>query len=237
MYERLDPSRRLSQQFITGVIEFVSKAMNQNFYTLDGGIRCPCIKCVCEKILPPSHVRAHLLQYGFVPNYTVWAQHGKEISSEDNASYASSSHGRTKPIDNIGSMTNMVYDANMQEADITSHYGGMDNNDEYVEESPNAEVQRLYHMLAAANEPIYDGATKSKLSIAIKLLATITNWHTPEKCLDYFIKILVDVAPKDYCIPKSYYDAKKVVSSLGWKAQKIDCCEVGCSCITRMTTI
>ena len=79
MYERLDPSRRLSKQFITGVSEFVSKAMDQTFYTLEGGIRCPCIKCVCEKIIPPSHVRAHLLRYGFKPNYTVWVQHGEEM--------------------------------------------------------------------------------------------------------------------------------------------------------------
>ena len=39
MYERLDPSRRLRKQFITGVSEFVSKAMDQTFYTLEGGIR------------------------------------------------------------------------------------------------------------------------------------------------------------------------------------------------------
>jgi len=140
MYERLDPSRRLSKQFITGMSEFVSKAMDQTFYTLEGGIRCPCIKCVSEKILPPSHVRAHLLQYGFKPNYTLWVQHGEEMSSEDNVGYASSGHARMKPVDNIGSMTNMVYDAYMQEADITSHYGDMDNEDEYVEESPNAEA-------------------------------------------------------------------------------------------------
>ena len=59
-------------------------------------------------------------------------------SIEDNVGYASSSHGRTKPVDNIGSMTNMLYDAYMQEVDITSHYDHMDTDDEYVEESPNA---------------------------------------------------------------------------------------------------
>ena len=32
----------------------------------------------------------------------------------------------------------------------------MDNEDEYVEESPNAEAQRFYDMLATSNEPIYD---------------------------------------------------------------------------------
>jgi len=175
MYERLDPSRRLSKQFMTGVSEFVSKTMNQTFYTLEGGIRCPCIQCVCEKILPPSHVTTHFLQYGFKPIYIVWVQHVEEMSSEDNVGYASSGHGRMKPVDNIGSMTNMVYDAYMQEADITSHYGHMDNEDEYVEESPNTKAQRFNDMLAAANEPIYDGATESKLSVAIRLLAARTN--------------------------------------------------------------
>jgi len=112
----------------------------------------------------------------------------------------------------------MVYDAYMQEANITSHYDHMDNNDEYVEESHNAEAQRFYDMLATANEPIYDGATESKLSVAIRLLVARTNWHTPKKCLDHFIKLLVDVAPKDNFIPKNYYEAKKIVSSLGLKA-------------------
>ena len=79
MYERIHPSRRLSKQFFTRVSEFVSKAMNQTFYTIEGGIRCPCIKCVCEKILLASHMRVHLLQYSFKLNYTIWVQHGEEM--------------------------------------------------------------------------------------------------------------------------------------------------------------
>jgi len=83
-------------------------------------------------------------------------------------------------------------------------------------------------MLASAHQPIYDGATQSKLSIAIRLLGTRTNWHTIEKCLDYFIEMLLDVAPIENCIPKTYYEAKKIISTLGLKAVKIDCCELGC---------
>ena len=82
-------------------------------------------------------------------------------------------------------------------------------------------------MLACANEPIYDGATESRLSIAIRLLAARTNWHAPEKCLD-FIKMLNDVVPKQNFLPKNYYEAKRVVSTLWLKAGKIDCCEAGC---------
>ena len=40
--------------------------------------------------------------------------------------------------------------------------------------------------------------------------------------------MLNDVAPKQNCIPKNYYEAKKIVSSLGLEVEKIDCCEGGC---------
>ena len=40
--------------------------------------------------------------------------------------------------------------------------------------------------------------------------------------------MLIDVAPKNNCIPKNYYEVKKVVSTLGLKTEKIDCCEAGC---------
>ena len=90
-------------------------------------------------------------------------------------------------------------------------------------------------MLAFANQPIYDGVTESQLSVAIRLLAGRTNWYMTEKCLDHFIQLLVDVAPRGASIPKNYYEAKKIVSNLGLKSVKIDCCQGVACCITRMT--
>jgi len=72
---------------------------------MDGGIRCPSIRCKCEETLPPSHVRAHFLQCGFRPNYIVCDKHGEESSNEDNVGYASTSYEETKLVDNFGSMT------------------------------------------------------------------------------------------------------------------------------------
>jgi hypothetical protein len=58
------------------------------------------------------------------------------------------------------------------------------------DESPNEDAQRFYDMLISANEPIYEGAKVSKLSISVRLLAAQANWHCPQKCLDYFIQML-----------------------------------------------
>jgi len=38
---------------------------------------------------------------------------------------------------------------------------------------------------------------------------------------------LLDIAPRKNFIHKNYYEAKKVVSSLGLKSVKIDCCQGG----------
>jgi len=70
-------------------------------------------------------------------------------------------------------------------------------------------------MLNNENEPIYEGATESRLSIVIRLLAVRTNWHVTEKCLDYFIQMFADVTPKHNSIPKNYYEEKKLCQVLG----------------------
>ena len=95
------------------------------------------------------------------------------------------------------------------------------------DESPNEDAQRFYDMLISANEPIYEGAKVSKLSIAVRLLAAQANWHCPQKFLDYFIQMLVDVAPVNSSIPSNYYQAKKLVAKLGLDYVTIYCCPKG----------
>ncbi|XP_027931214.1 uncharacterized protein LOC114187227 isoform X2 [Vigna unguiculata] len=233
MYNMLDPSRILRQEFINGVAEFVSKAMEQTSF-IGRGIRCPCVNCKCEKIHKPQDVMAHLLKFGFIPNYNIWVNHGEEGTNVQNLGYASSSFKNMNCGDQFASTTKMVYDAYMKTCDLASLHGNV-GNDSLYEESPSAEAQRFCEMLAFAKKLIYEGVTESRLSISIRLLAIRTKWHVSEECLDDMIQMLVDVTPKDNCIPKNYREAKKIVSSLGLKtkkiglkAQKIDCCEDGC---------
>ncbi|BAU03730.1 hypothetical protein VIGAN_UM165500, partial [Vigna angularis var. angularis] len=52
MYDRCYSGRRgLKESFVIGVEEFVETARRYQYYALDGGIRCPCIKCECTSIL------------------------------------------------------------------------------------------------------------------------------------------------------------------------------------------
>jgi len=155
--------------------------MDRHYFTLDGGIRCPCVKCKCEKILKPIYVRAHLLKFGFMPDYYIWVSHEEERSNVPNLGYASSSYKNITYVDQFSSMTEMAYDAHMQPCDMVPF-------DAIYEEDPNEEAKKFYETLAAGNQPIYEAATKSRLSIAIRLLAARTSCRATEKSINYFIQ-------------------------------------------------
>lgn len=95
-------------------------------------------------------------------------------------------------------------------------------------ESPNEEAQRFYDLLTAANQPIYEGASVSKLSTCVSFLELKSRWNLSQKCLDELISLLVDAVPPTELLPKNFYDVRELVSMLGLKSQKIDCCVNGC---------
>ncbi|KAL2902115.1 Autonomous transposable element EN-1 mosaic protein, partial [Bienertia sinuspersici] len=64
-------------QYRVGVDGFMSYANSS--LTHDGRLRCPCVKCVNNKLLNPDDVNYHLLQYGIMRNYSTWGFHGESV--------------------------------------------------------------------------------------------------------------------------------------------------------------
>ena len=58
------------------------------------------------------------------------------------------------------------------------------------EEIPNPSCERFFNLLKAANEPIYEGCSQSKLSISVRLLAARANWHIPQGVLTFLQRYL-----------------------------------------------
>ncbi|XP_022637455.1 uncharacterized protein LOC106763790 isoform X1 [Vigna radiata var. radiata] len=84
MYDRNHRGRgALKVSFVFGVEEFITKACKQDRYHKDGGVRCPCIKCDCTKILEKRVVKVHLYKHGFKPNYLIWIDHGERMPEGD----------------------------------------------------------------------------------------------------------------------------------------------------------
>ncbi|KAL2937216.1 Microcin B17-processing protein McbD, partial [Bienertia sinuspersici] len=73
-----------SAEYRVGVDDFMVYA-TRSLTSSDGKLRCPCIKCVNNKLLSPDDVNYHLLHFGIMRNYNNWTFHGEvvdEISFE-----------------------------------------------------------------------------------------------------------------------------------------------------------
>ncbi|KAL2906146.1 putative ATP-dependent RNA helicase spindle-E [Bienertia sinuspersici] len=65
-----------SAEYRVGVDDFMVYA-TRSLTSSDGKLRCPCIKCVNNKLLSPDDVNYHLLHFGIMRNYNNWTFHGE----------------------------------------------------------------------------------------------------------------------------------------------------------------
>ncbi|XP_039687914.1 uncharacterized protein [Medicago truncatula] len=228
MYNRVNANRhRLKKKYVCGVQKFVKRALKQPICIFEGGIRCPCTKCKCTKISTPVNVRLHLYQNGFQPEYWIWTEHG-EVKPIVDESGGLGSNDHVHHDGQFDVMDKMLYDAFRLYEDVPHANANIGNELLAEGELPNTNAKKFYDKLISFNKPIYEGATESKLSISVKLLSIMANWHVPQKGIDFFAQMLKNVCPVKKCFPENCYQATQLVSKLGLKVEKIDCCKKGC---------
>ncbi|XP_004499398.1 uncharacterized protein [Cicer arietinum] len=228
MYNRVHENRRgLKKEYVSGVKDFVKRALKQPICISEKGIRCSCIKCKCMKISTATTVRLHLYRDGFQPDYWIWTEH-REVKPMVETRGGSTSSRIVHHDDQFNATDEMVFDAFRPYLDVLDVNTNMRNETFVEDELPNEDAKRFYDKLISTNKPIYEGATQSMLSIYVQLLDIRSNWHVPQKGIDFVTKILKSVCPVQKRLPDNYYQAIELVSNLGLKVEKIDCCKKGC---------
>ncbi|KAL2893428.1 Acyl-coenzyme A oxidase [Bienertia sinuspersici] len=131
--------------------------------THDGRLRCPCVKCVNNKLLDLDDVNYHLLQYGIMSNYSTWVFHGESV---DQVSTSTS----TEPVVEKETLTHM--DMRQLVHDAFGHSG----DDPYISENmdegvsgPNKEAQSFYNLLKDAEQELWTGCESKLLSFLVLL--------------------------------------------------------------------
>jgi len=224
MYDRKYPGKRkLKAAFVDGVRDFVAYAMAQDAFQLEGGIRCPCVKCTCRLIRSPKDVVNHLKDLGFMENYYVWIYHGEQEptnNTEYDVNMHASSSGARMECENFGVMEDMVGDA--LGVNLSYNEGGEE------ETIPNEKALKFYKMMKEVNKPLFEGSSDSKLSMSVRLLAAASDWSVAEEGSECYTKIIRDSTPIKDNLPLSFYEAQKLVEKLGLEVKNIDCCVNGC---------
>ncbi|RVW49583.1 hypothetical protein CK203_076745 [Vitis vinifera] len=86
------------------------------------------------------------------------------------------------------------------------------------------------YLLGEANKELYPGCKKfSALTFLVKLMHIEVLNHWSDKSFDMLLQVLVDAFPKRSNIPKTYYDAKKMLRDLGLGYDSIHACKYDCA--------
>ncbi|XP_059294442.1 uncharacterized protein LOC132047411 [Lycium ferocissimum] len=238
MENRLLPGRvAYTDEFISGVDEFIRFACSQQKYLSEKVIRCPCKLCKNKKHLIPDEVSVHLFQKGFTPRYWYWTSHREKapsINLNEHVYSASSSHQGYSFDMPSSSQSNILGD----DYEHVNRYQGMIYNaagvefrhqvEPNVEESPNMDATRFYKLLNSAQETLWPGCKYSESSVVVKMMSIKYENNMSRVFFNSMAQLMKDTSHPDNKIPRDYYQAKKLVSGLGLTSQKIDCCVNGC---------
>ncbi|KAK2433103.1 hypothetical protein QL285_018409 [Trifolium repens] len=195
MYDRTFLRRKgLKRRFTDGVEEFLNIVRVSPIVLLEGGIRCPCVKCKCMAFKSEEEIRLHLYNTGFKDNYLIWTSHGERVATTLNLENRPGPSSSTRPVivpdhqpfDMVDNMISNALGVNLS----------YDPSEEDVTDSlPNEEAQRFYNLLTETNKPLFEGSPHSKLSMCVRLLGLKSQFHVPELALDLMTKMILDGSP------------------------------------------
>ncbi|KAL2931678.1 Peroxidase P7 [Bienertia sinuspersici] len=185
----------------------------RNIASSDGKLRCPCIKCVNNKLSSPNDVNYHLLQFGMMHNYNNWTFHGEdvdEISSEPMVE--NETVGETN-------LRLFVYDTYDQRDDIPNLLENMDEGE--GTRGPNKEAQNFYSLLNDVDQELWPRCKLTKLSFLVLLFHIKSTNKWSNKSFDDLLEALLLAILSSANIHKSFQEAKKVIAKLGLGHVKI----------------
>ncbi|GJR46354.1 transposon, En/Spm-like, transposase-associated domain protein [Tanacetum coccineum] len=149
MYNKADDGY-LSTTYRTKVESFLDYAFSNEEYVDKDRIKCPCAKCNNKPFKTRNDVKFHLLKEGFTPDYTSWWAHGETASRFQHDGQSST----PMEDDDVDGCTQMVMDA-IGPTIFNSESNS--NSDPSNEQAPNPSAKGFYDMLAATDEPLWDG--------------------------------------------------------------------------------
>ncbi|XP_025653212.1 uncharacterized protein [Arachis hypogaea] len=95
-------------------------------------------------------------------------------------------------------------------------------------EEPNRDAKRFYNLLDSVSKSLWENCIHSRLSLASRMLSIKSEGNQSQGSFDQWETLFREMQTTPNEIPANYYEAKKIVSQLGFKEVKIDCCVNGC---------
>jgi hypothetical protein len=150
----------------------------------------------------------HLVQNGFTADYETWVFHSVKYT----AVAAEESVNDRVSADRMDAMLKAI----RLEFDLDT------------EDPPTPEVQELFRLLEASEEPLDTHTKVTMLSFVTRLMAIRSKFFLSKNCYNELLKLVGDVLLNPNKLPKDMYHSKKLVKGLGMDYEKIDVCQNSC---------
>jgi hypothetical protein len=95
---------------------------------------------------------------------------------------------------------------------------------EVTEDPPTVEVDAVFKLLKASEEPLHGHTEVTLLAFITRLVAIKSKYFFSNNCYNDLLKLISDILLKPHKVPKDMYQSKKMMSALGLKYEKIDVC-------------
>ena len=194
---------RINDEYEKGVEDFLLFAQ-QHAPMFGGKYFYPCVNCVNGRHHSLDDIRSHLICDGFSRSYTNWIWHS-ELPDMSTTADIESQHVQTED-----RMEDMIRDLR-QEGFLHAHAP-------YCEE-----------LQTDSKLPLYLGCTTyTRLSAVLALVNLKARFRWSDKSLTDLLVLLKNMLPNENTLPKSHYEAKKILRPVGMEYQKIHACRNNC---------
>jgi hypothetical protein len=175
-------------------------------------VPCPCSKCDNQKRKPKKTMVEHIWKNGFTPGYTRWIFYGEAHRTREEVL-----RQRVEDYDVDAGVADMLND--YQEAQYT---GGC------MDDEPEPTAKAFYDMFDAAQKPLHGQTKVSQLDAIGRVKAFKSQYSMSRDTFDGLLSVIGSLLPEDQVLPKSMYEAQKLLRALKMTYEQIHACLKGC---------
>jgi hypothetical protein len=192
-------SHRHTKTYLQGVNSFLAFAFSNS--AVGSKILCPCRKCVNSFWKEASEVREHLICDGFLKGYRTWNLHGE----------ASSSTAAAAEVIEESSEDDELSDLLRDLAAGLDDRGDFEDNSSTLKTCP--KLVALQKLVAENSKELFPNCKKyTQLRFLIRLLHIKLLGGWTDRSMNLLLDLLNDAFPRGPSLPKSFHEAKILMS-------------------------
>jgi hypothetical protein len=183
-------------------------------------VPCPCSKCSNRKRKSKKAMVEHIWKNGFTSDYTRWIFYGEAHRTREEVL-------RQRVED---------YDADVGVANMLNDYHESQFTRGCTEDELEPTTKVFYDMFDVAQKPLHGQTKVSQLDAIGRVMVIKSHYIMSRDTFDGLLTVIGSLLPEDHGLPKSMYEAQKLLRALKMTYEQIHACPKGCMVFRKQYT-